>query len=311
MELISIIVPTPDLSREANILKNINGCGDEIIIVEGNNPSAQRNEGIKKSKGDILFFCDDDSVLQRDCFKKAKEIFSKDKDTGILGGPSLTPQSDNIIQKTFGATLSSIWATGPSSARYKAKGKMRQTDEKELILCNMFVRKEVFENCGLFREDLYPNEENEFLNRAAKLKYKIIYSPDIYVHRSNRKNIFQFIKQCFNYGRGRAEQMRIAFNLKDLLNTIPAFFVIYIASLILLPPFPFKILPFIFYLVLNLFFSIHAAKENKIFFAFPLIYFNFFILHFFYGAGFLWGFFKTFYKKKNIDIKIRTKIIKR
>ncbi|MCX8094292.1 MAG: glycosyltransferase [Candidatus Goldbacteria bacterium] len=311
MELISIIVPTKDINRERQILKNIGDVGDEIIIVEGKNPSIQRNEGIKKSKGDILYFCDDDSILSPYCFKKAKEIFSKDKDIGVIGGPSLTPETDTVIQKTFGAVLSSYWGTGPSSSRYKAKGKMRQTDEKELILCNMFIKKEVFENCGLFREDLYPNEENEFLNRVEILKYKIIYSPDIYVKRSNRKNFFQFIKQCFNYGRGRAEQMLLAFNFKDIINTIPIFFVIYFISIILLPPIPIKYIPFLIYLFLSFLFSIKAAKENNIFYAAPIIFINFFLLHFSYGVGMLYGFIKFFIKKKEINKKINIKIIKR
>lgn len=309
--MISIIVPTPDLAREKQILKNIGSCGDEVIIIEGRNPSVQRNEGIKKSKGDILYFCDDDSVLPKECFKKAKKIFSMDKDVGVVGGPSLTPKSDNLIQKTFGAALSSSWATGISSSRYKAKGKIRETSEKELILCNMFVKKEVFENCGLFREDLYPNEENEFLNRAQILKYKIIYSPDVYVERSNRKNHFQFFRQCFNYGRGRAEQMLTAFNLKDIINIIPSFFVLYLISMVLTPPIPLKFAPFYIYLFLNFLFSVKSAKENKILLTFPLIFLNFFLLHFSYGAGFICGFLKSIYKKKKADKKIQVKIIKK
>jgi len=312
MELISIIVPTPDLTREAQILKNTVNCGDEVIIVTGNNPSVQRNEGIKKAKGDILYFCDDDSVLSKDCFKKAKELFSKDKDIGIIGGPSLTPENDSMIQKTFGAALSSSFATGPSAARYKQKGKTRNTDEKELILCNMFIKKEVFENCGFFSEELYPNEENEFLNRAQSLKYKIIYSPEIYVKRPNRKNYFQFIKQCFNYGRGRAEQILFSFDLKDLVNTIPAFFTLYIILLLLSPPISFKFIPFLIYLFFDFIFSLKSAKENKIFFLAPLVFFNIFLVHFFYGAGFITGLIrKTIFKKKKVSKEINIKIIKR
>lgn len=311
MELISIIVPTTDMAKENQILNNIGNCGDEVIIIEGKNPSIQRNEGIKKSKGDILFFCDDDSVLFKESFKKAKDIFLKDKDVGIVGGPSLTPENDNFIQKTFGATLSSSWATGLSSSRYKKKGKMRETNEKELILCNMFVKKEVFENCGYFREDLYPNEENEFLNRAQELEYKIIYSPDIYVKRSNRKNHFQFFRQCFNYGRGRAEQMLVAFNFKDIINIVPAFFTFYIILVFLTPPLAIKFIPFFIYLFLNFIFSIKSALNSNILFASPIIFFNFFLLHFSYGFGLIYGFLKSIFRKRTIDKKIQVKIIKK
>jgi GT2 family glycosyltransferase len=311
MDLISIIVPTVDIRREKQILNNMGNCGDEVIIVQGRNPSAQRNEGIKRAKGDILFFCDDDSVLFNECFKKAKETFSTDKDIGVIGGPSLTQKKDNLIQKTFGAVLSSPWATGKSSARYKKKGQMRETNEKELILCNMFIKKEVFDNCGYFREDLYPNEENEFLNRVQTLKYKIIYSPDVYVERPNRKNHVQFFGQCFNYGRGRAEQMIKAFNLNDLINTVPAFFVVYLIFMLITPAIPFKFLPFITYLFLNFLFSIKAGKENKITSAILIIFLNFFILHVSYGSGFIWGVIKSIFLKKDIDTKTEVKIIKK
>ncbi|HPD18153.1 MAG: glycosyltransferase [Candidatus Goldbacteria bacterium] len=309
--MISIIVPTVDMSREKQILKNVGNCGDEVIIVQGRNPSAQRNEGIKRAKGDVLFFCDDDSVLFKECFKKAAEIFSKDKDVGVVGGPSLTPVKDGLIQKTFGAVLSSPWATGMSSARYRKKGKMRETNEKELILCNMFIKREVFNNCGYFREDLYPNEENEFLNRVQMLKYKIIYSPDVYVERPNRKNHIQFFMQCFNYGRGRAEQMIKAFNLNDLINTVPAFFVVYLVLMPITPAIPFKFLPFFAYLFLNFLFSLKAGRENRITPAILIIFLNFFILHVSYGSGFIWGIIKSVFLKKSMDTKTEVKIIKK
>ncbi len=52
-----------------------------------------------------------------------------------------------------------------SRARYRAVGGRRRCGEKELILCNLLLSRKVFLSNGGFREDLYPNEENEFLNR--------------------------------------------------------------------------------------------------------------------------------------------------
>lgn len=310
MAVISIVVATRDLANEKQIIENLNGCGSEVVIIEGRNPSFQRNEGVRLAKGDIIYFCDDDSILDKEVFKRAEQAMEDDKKISILGGPSLTPAGDALIQKTFGAVFASPWASGRSSARYRKSGTKRPADEKELILCNMFVRREVFEKTGPFREDLYPNEENDFLNRAQALGYMLFYDPEIYVNRSQRKSYGKFIKQCFTYGRGRAEQVLISFSKKDIINTVPAFFVMYLLYLALTGPAAEELVPLMFYAAGTVFFTFRENTAGGGIRAMPGIFINFILLHVLYGAGFLFGVIRGIaVREKKIDRQIQAKVI--
>jgi succinoglycan biosynthesis protein ExoA len=309
--LISIVVATRDMNREKEILANIGGCGDEVIIVEGRNPSLQRNEGVRLAGGGIIYFADDDSFILRPNFEKAKKLLEEQKDISVLGGPSLTPVTDTAMQKAFGAALASPWATGKSSARYRKAGGRRDTGEKELILCNLFVRKEVFNGIGNFREELYPNEENEFLNRAQAQGLKLVYDPDMYVERSQRKRYPDFMRQCFVYGRGRAEQMLLSFNNKDIINTVPAFFVVYILFIALTgASSAFELLPLIFYIPATVYFAFREGKAMGGPKAYLLLLLNLPLLHVMYGAGFIFGILRGIVvREKKADKRIQVKII--
>ena len=75
MAVISIVVATRSIKNKKQILKNIKGIkGAELILVEGKNPSLQRNEGVKKAKGSVIYFLDDDSVANKASVKKALGI---------------------------------------------------------------------------------------------------------------------------------------------------------------------------------------------------------------------------------------------
>jgi cellulose synthase/poly-beta-1,6-N-acetylglucosamine synthase-like glycosyltransferase len=116
--------------------------------------------------------------------------------------------------------------------RYAAIGAVKQATEKDLILCNMMVRRKTFLKEGGFRKDLYPNEENEFLNRLLHSQYRLVYDPGAAVFRHRRKNLGDFCYQAFRYGRGRAQQMKVYPCLSDLVHLIPAFFLFYVLSLL-------------------------------------------------------------------------------
>lgn len=308
--MISIVVATKDLAFEKEIAANLAGCGAELIIVEGKNPSLQRNEGVRLAKGDIIYFADNDSVIEKAVFIKAETALEADRSISILGGPSLTPESDSLLQKSFGAVFASPWAAGKSSARYRRAGARRMTDEKELILCNMFVRKEVFDKTGPFREELYPNEENDFLNRAQAAGFKMVYDPGIYVRRSQRKTYGKFIRQCFTYGRGRAEQILVSFSKNDMINTVPAFFVMYLLYLAVTGPAIEELMPLFVYLAGTLFFSFRESKNASGFRSIPLIFGNFILLHAAYGLGFLFGALRGIVVRgKKTDRRTQVKII--
>jgi succinoglycan biosynthesis protein ExoA len=201
----------------------------ELFVSEGCNPSLQRNEAVKQATGDVVYFLDDDSLVKDDCLVRISQHF-KDQAVVAAGGPSVTPDSDSVFQRAAGIALSSLLGAGGVRNRYRQSGVVRACTERELILCNLAVRRDAFLSTGGFDQRLYPNEENEFLDRLAAAGGRILHDPELAVSRSQRRNIFAFIKQMFRYGMGRARQTRIG-GIRSVTPFVPLLFVLYLLGL--------------------------------------------------------------------------------
>jgi len=202
-----------------------------IIVARGKQPSVQRNTALKTARGELIYFLDDDSMPPPDNLQRAVSHFA-DPNVKMLGGPNLCPPDAPAIEKVFALVLAS-WALGPSRARYCSVGKVRQTSEKELILCNLIARRDELLELGGFNEALYPNEENALMDELQKRGGKLISDPQFIVHRRPRPNLKAFAKMLMTYGRGRAEQFRVHPTFGSALNFVPPLFCVY---LVLLPP---------------------------------------------------------------------------
>lgn len=307
---ITIIIPVgPNRSTET-IIKSLNKLGYpkediEILVVEGIQPAKQRNEAIAKANGEILFFFDDDVTVGPDTIKKMLRYYEDNK-VAVVGGPNLTPSSDFFLQKCFGYAMESSFGAAGMRNRYKATGRAREATEKDLILCNLSARKSVLEKEGAFIESLYPNEENELFNRLQTKKYKLIYEPEAIVYHSRRSSVKAFIKQNFNYGRGRMEQTLIQPSSFKTLFAIPAIFTFY---LFLIPVIKSELylLPLFLYMALSFAATVKilwARKNPKLL---PVLPWIFFLIHVPYGLGFIYGLFNRHNgkNKKNTRIKIK------
>jgi cellulose synthase/poly-beta-1,6-N-acetylglucosamine synthase-like glycosyltransferase len=299
LPFISIIVPVKPEQKEIAAVDSalkLNYPRDkyEIIIARGKHPSAQRNAALEQAKGEIIYFLDDDSIPHPDTILKAVKYFS-DESVAIVGGPNLCPPDAPFLEQVFAVILSSFLAFGPSRARYWKVGKPRPTTEKEIILCNMFMRREILIKFGGFDVNLYPNEENALMDILVKNNYKLIYDPEVYVWRRPRRNIKAFIKMLFNYGRGRAEQFRLHPSFGSALNFVPPLFCIYLILLILMfiikPSFAkFLSIPLVLYFIAVIIQTLFCILQHGIVkgvLAIPLQI----LTHICYGFGFVRGLF--------------------
>ncbi|MEI0478774.1 glycosyltransferase [Brachyspira pulli] len=304
---ITVIIPhrigeNIEKTLEGVYLSNYPKENIEIFQAEGTHPTVQRNECIKQSLGDIIYFIDNDSIVSADNLKEASEIFEKDEKVAIVGGPAVHRVS-SLTEMYIDKCMRSYYAVGPIANRYRSNNVgIKEGTDRDVILCNLFVRRDVILKAGLFNENLYPNEENALIDKILSLGYKLIYDPKILVERPPRSNLKLYIKMLLNYGRGRFEQLFRDFNTKNLIFTLPALFSTYIILapvMLLLYHFfevniiKFYFLPLYIYAILTFFAGFFSAIEdkgiiNKIIgiFVYP---FMFFITHFFYGFGFFYG----------------------
>ena len=258
----------------------------EILLVEGSAPSQQRNRAADEASGDILYFLDDDSLITSENLAHCAAGMS-DPAVAVVGGPSLTPADDNRLQQLFGSALASAFGSGAVNNRYRAHGEIRETTDKELILCNLAVRRSVFLALGGFNECLYPNEENEFLERVTKAGCKLLHDPGMSVFRSQRKTLKAFVRQMFSYGRGRGQQTLITSSF-SVTAFIPLFFAVYLLISLIFIKYLFLLAPTVLYILAALASAFLMMVRTGRWFAlfltgiYPL-------MHIVNGSGLLWG----------------------
>ncbi len=312
MLTVSIIIPVKP-GGEVKALEGLAGLDYppdlvEIIVAEGSQPSVQRNSAAWEAHGDILYFLDDDSRVAPGFLSRAVSHYA-DPAVAVAGGPSLTPGTDTLLQRSIGSALASPVGGGGMRNRYRRTGSARATGDQELILCNLSFRRDLFLELGGLDERLYPNEENELMDRLRVRGSVLVHDPDLAVYRSQRPTYRAFIRQFLNYGRGRAEQTIIS---RDFHPTIllPALMFLYF----LMMPFsaaPVYYLPLLCYAGMLAFAACHGALragEGKMF---PLLMLIFPTIHLAYGAGLWRGFLGwPFKNEKKVETVVTLRWVK-
>lgn len=258
----------------------------EVILALGSHPPAQRNRAAEVARGEILYFFNRDAFPDPDIFNNAVSLINSGSGIAGVGGPDLTPADNSHTQHLFGYAMSSYFAHMKMRARYSRAGRERTAGEKELLLSNMAVRKDIFLRIKGFDERLYPNEENEIINRITKTGYRFIYSPDIKIYRDRRKTLPSFMKQFYRYGRGRMNQVFVEGVSRNLQFFLPVILLVYFLILPFTRDVRFSLAPLFIYILLAIMDAAYLSLKNKknLVFALPCIYI---IMHLSYAAGML------------------------
>ncbi|MFC1514910.1 glycosyltransferase [Candidatus Omnitrophota bacterium] len=298
---ISVIIPHRNGCRRLKVLESLKEVGYpkdkiEVLLAGGSSPSVQRNRAARIAKGDILYFFNDNVELDRRIFAKAVEIFSRDKKIAGVGGPDLTPAGNTRLQHLFGFAMSSFFAHWRMRARYSQVGKERGVGQDQLLLSNLAIRRDVYLEADGFNGSLYPNEENELINRISKIGYKFVYSPEVKVYRDRRKTVFAFARQFCRYGKGRMKQIFIEGALENIQFFLPVVFIVYFLVLPLLRHSWPAFIPLFTYIFLALIDAFYLSFKNKrnLAWGLPFIYV---VMHVSYGIGMLGALLETVLKK--------------
>jgi hypothetical protein len=193
--------------------------------------------------------------------------------------------------------------------KFKSIGQVREATEKDLILANLAMRRAIYQKENGLNETLYPNEENELLNRLTARGSLFIYDPQAMVYRSQRESLARFAHQMFSYGRGRMEHFMSAPSFFQPLFLLPLIFCLYLMSVPLVPGLWFRI-PLAVYLVAGVVSSLVIAFQEKQPLALLLLPVLFPIMHVSYGIGLAWGVIKTrlkfrFQQEPPVAVKVK------
>jgi glycosyltransferase involved in cell wall biosynthesis len=276
-------------------------------------PAMKRDLSVRDAHGDFLIFIDDDAYPEKNILDVLDRDF-EDLSIAVIGGPALTPKSDNFQQKVSGAFFLSF-VSGGFPERYRPIGRKRFVFDWPSV--NLSVRKSVFLKLGGFQAEYWPGEDTKFcLDIVNKLKErnKILYDPEIIVWHHRRSGLFRHLKQVGSYGLHRGYFAKIypetSFKLKYF---IPSLFVLFvIISVIFFLIYPYQDEKLIYFLDLILigwltyitalitaFFQIYKFEKNALVSIYALFYT--FLSHLVYGIKFIQGYMFT----KKLHSKLR------
>lgn len=163
------------------------------------------NTGIDAAKGDILAFTDDDCIVDESWLAAVVSEFTADPNVTVLGGRvELYDKRDKpfgIITCREKVTLKSVFSrSSPEGSLFN----------NVITGCNMAAKREVFRKAGNFDVFLGPGTESksvedlEFLYRALKNGFKVVYYPSVIVYHNHGRRTDEAVKALQNdYIRGR------------------------------------------------------------------------------------------------------------
>ena len=87
--LVTVIIPIRSKDRPQLVLDHLlrtdfNPELLQIILVEGNSPSSQRNKAVERAAGEFVYFLDDDSYVDRNCITEGLRYF-ENPDVAVVG----------------------------------------------------------------------------------------------------------------------------------------------------------------------------------------------------------------------------------
>ena len=206
---------SPEITQKLEKLKLTYSFVYHKLIVP-NLPMA-RNYGLEQSQGDIIIFCDDDVILDKDYIYNHVQPYLDDIQVGAVAGRILS-QIDEAMSHSSGQ-IGQLLPDG----RFIANFHLKPDDRKEVDFgmgCNMSFRRSALAEAGNFDERYRGNfyrEEGDAFARVKRLRYKVIFEPlailehlatpsggcrkDQYIPRMYYcfKNETLFFMNCMNY----------------------------------------------------------------------------------------------------------------
>jgi|MDTC01.2.fsa_nt_gb glycosyltransferase involved in cell wall biosynthesis len=287
----------------------------ENLILKNNNISLLRNPkkivpcalntGIKNSKGKYIVRVDSHSIFPENYIYNLINFMKKNIDISNVGCICKTIPS-NFSRKCLAISLaaSSIFGVGNSKMRTEKKKMSSSFVDTVPFGC---YRRDIFEQIGLFDEELIRNQDDEFNARIIKNGGKIVLISSMELKIYARKDYSSLFKMFYQYGlfkplvnikTGRLTSLRQLFPVINLIMSLLTIFgsILFNNTILLL-----LMLPYCIFLSIG---SLFISKKNKRFDIINHILFTLLIMHLSYGLGYLRGllnFFSGAEKLKDLE----------
>ena len=190
-----IIIVNDGNLKEPPLEKECREAGIRYLYFKKDTPglTASRNLGIKASTGDIIFFLDDDVILNPDYIEEILSVYKEDATgrVGGVGGAITNPKPIKLIQRLrrivnivfliSGFHEGKVLASGFSTNYGTTGSPIRKKTEVDFLSGGVSAfRREIFDSFSFdtgFFHKYRIGEDKEFTYRVSR-KYKLISTPD-------------------------------------------------------------------------------------------------------------------------------------
>jgi succinoglycan biosynthesis protein ExoA len=282
-----------------NLSKNVENF--KYIILEESIPVGEaRNKIIEESNSEYLCFLDDDVEIPNNYFEKAQVVIDENKDIDVFGGPDQPKTGGNDFQKILSLVMQSFFAMGPTRLRHTNIHKNEKGSEINLILCNLWMKKELFNNGFAFPKNYIRNEENILLAQLDKANKKLLYIAEMIVFHERKQSIQKLIRVTYLSGKFRTIGFFDEFKSFSMWFLVPQIFIILLISLMVFYTKCFYI-ACLLYLGFILILSIRISYKARLLHRLHLAMTCFIIYNFIYPIGQFTGYITKMMRNEKYD----------
>ena len=223
---IAAIIPSLDgrTERLRQVLEAQTLAPHEIEIIKGVRPNGRaRNEGAARTRGDILFFIDDDAVpASPDLVRKVIGPLLADETIGVSGAARVLPAGAPWFQKRVASEIPRTVNPVPES-ELETNPPLRGYGHSLITTTCCAMRRSVFDRTGGFCETLTSGVDTEFFYRVRRLGYRFVMVPDVCVEHPAPATLRALWRKFRWYGFGygqetqQSPERRLGLRLSDPL----------------------------------------------------------------------------------------------
>lgn len=216
IEIIIVVDGNERLRKKIAAVYNTQNKIQVIASKENIGVSGARNLGIRRARGDIIAFLDDDAVAGKRWIEDLVDTYQR-KDAIAVGGKILpiwlTKKPDYLPEELY-------WLVGLTFKGFAQEG---VTEVRNALGGNMSFKKEVFEKVALFNENFGLAKEGNSYGQAEepdfalrikkKLGQRVIYNPELIVYHKvpeSKTRLRALLKRAFYQGYSKALLKRIS-----------------------------------------------------------------------------------------------------
>ncbi|RLF43347.1 MAG: hypothetical protein DRN18_00285, partial [Thermoplasmata archaeon] len=120
------------------------------------------------------------------------------------GGPDLLPEDASFKSRAIGLVMTSPLARG---GRFNPSTQHTMMEEERFVehipTCNLCLKREIFDDVGLFDESFVKGQDLELSYRIRKAGYKLFYSPYVKVVHYRKQTFRSFARQIYKWAKAK------------------------------------------------------------------------------------------------------------